>query len=202
MVLFVARDKKYNQRRADVRHRADINSNYSLSRPLRLRTQECLCSTRPVSKVGGANYLPVCAGCTFCHEQQKVPKNALCVTFAALAFRATDVSGRRRQFACRGVATRAATVPLTPFPAGGMCLGRQSRFARMTQGPVIRVGAGKRFRLIPTPKSPWDLPQVGRRRVAAPEPGNSLARASINHRGPRSTRAKRVERGSNLASRG
>ena len=38
----------------------------------------------------------------------------------------------------------------------------------MTQGPVICAGAGKRFRLIPKPKNPWDPPQAGCRRVAAP----------------------------------
>ena len=98
--------------------------------------------------------------------RQKEPKSAFGVTSAARTADGAALS-------------RAATVPLTPFPARGLFLGRQSRFARMTQGPVICAGAGKRFRLIPKPKSPWDPPQAGRRRVAAPEPGNSLARASM-----------------------
>ena len=107
-------NKKNNQRQADFRHRADINSSCSPSRPLRLRAQECLCSTRPVSKVGGANRLPALAGCTFCHEQQKVPKNALCVTFAALALRAppkltkpiSETGGANRQPARAGLSRR------------------------------------------------------------------------------------------------
>ena len=73
----------------------------------------------------------------------KVPKNALRVTFAA---RTT-----------RSVLSRAASLPLTPFPARGMCPGRQSRFARMTQGPGF----------------------AGTRGVARIEPGNLFARASM-----------------------
>ena len=80
-----------------------------------------------MSKAGEADRLPARAGCTFCHEQQKVPKNALDVTVAARTAGGAALS-------------RAATVPLTPFPAKGLCLGRQSRFARMTQDPVGHAG--------------------------------------------------------------
>ena len=99
--------------------------------------------------VCGANLLPVRAGCTFCHEQQKVPKNALHVTFAARTAGGAALS-------------RAATVPLTPFPAKGLCLGRQSRFARMTQDPVIRTGAGNTLKLMQAAQDPWDPAQLGR----------------------------------------
>ncbi len=77
---------------------------------------------------------PVPVGCapprgegrTFCHERQKVPKNAQNVTNAART--------------AASALSRAATAALNPFPAKGWCLGRQARFARMTQGPVGRAG--------------------------------------------------------------
>ena len=119
---------KARQRRAGIRHRADINSRQlPLSEPLCLRAQGCLYPTRPMSKAGGADRLPARAGCTFCHEQQKVPKNALHVTFAARTAGGAALS-------------RAAPLPLNQFTAKDLCLGRQSRFARMTQDPVACAG--------------------------------------------------------------
>ena len=97
-----------------------------------------------MSKAGGANRLPALAGCSFCHEQQKEPKNALDVTVAARTADGAALS-------------RAATVPLNQFTAEETCLGRQSRFARMTQGPGF----------------------AGTRGVARIEPADSFRRASM-----------------------
>ena len=165
LVLFVARDKKY------IRH---IPAGNWLRQPL----TRAVWSTNIPAPAGAMALIGAAAVDVSAMPEvslslivlfvwrQKEPKSAFGVTSAARTADGAALS-------------RAATVPLTPFPARGLFLGRQSRFARMTQGPVICAGAGKRFRLIPKPKSPWDPPQAGRRRVAAPEPGNSLARASM-----------------------
>ena len=138
LVLFVARDKKY------IRH---APAGDWLRQPLTwcVGYKHSCARRRNKQKRASAAYTSALPNVSSSLDvlfvwRQKEPKSAFGVTFAALALRAADVSGCRRQLTCRGVATRAATVPLTPFPAKGLCLGRQSRFARMTQDPVGHAG--------------------------------------------------------------
>ena len=44
---------------------------------------------------------------------------------------------------------------------------KSADFVGMTQGPVIRTGAGNTLKLMPAAQDPWDPAQPGRRRVAA-----------------------------------
>ncbi len=101
-------------------------------------------------------------GCTFCHEQQKVPKNALDVTVAALALRAAD-AGPRRSRGAWGRASRAGGfIPPSEYSlkgsptqtSGAFAVGNQSRFARMTQVPVACTGAKNALRLMRQRRTP------------------------------------------------
>ena len=46
--------------------------------------------------------------------------------------------------------------------SGAFAVGKQSRFARMTQDPVIRTGAGNTLKLMQAAQDPWDPAQLGR----------------------------------------
>ena len=108
--------------------------------------------------VCGANLLPVRAGCTFCHEQQKVPKNALGVTVAALALRAppkltkpiSETDGANRQPARAGLSRRRdarGDCTVDSFPCQGNVPGASISLREDDAGPRLRRDArGRAYR--------------------------------------------------------
>ena len=56
--------------------------------------------------------------------------------------------------------------------SGAFAVGKQSRFARMTQDPVIRTGAGNTLKLMPAAQDPWDPAQLGR--AGSREPSRAI----------------------------
>ena len=126
LVLFVARDKKY------IRH---APAGDWLRQPLTwcVGYKHSCARRRNKQKRASAAYTSALPNVSSSLDvlfvwRQKEPKSAFGVTSAARTADGAALS-------------RAATVPLTPFPAKGLFLGRQSRFARMTQDPVACAGA-------------------------------------------------------------